>query len=523
MRRVFVSFLSLLMGLAVQAQPNEVSLVVTGEGATKEEATNNALRSAVEQAFGVFVSANTDIMNDEIVKDEIATISSGNVKSFDEIAYIETPSGEKSITLQAVVSIGNLIEYSKNHGSRAEFSGALFGENLRLREQRKKDEPKVIGNYLKQMMLEKDLFDARIEVDGRPFLYEVNTFPIAPNLVEYVAVDGNYKRLSFSVGVAPEEGVESDKMYILPTAISLYSTEKGRSVFQGLKSILNKVSLSPEELAEYKEENISYYALEIGLTRQALNMPVFYFRNYLSVILLADLSRLLSARLINDWVIEIEMAEGRMERLQLRAPSWKPFIRQNRFGPGYFPIAALEKNSLNSIYEYCLRENLRLSSSGHMHIVFDDETISFDDSGFGDDLLMIAELVFYNLNGGDISFNKQDDPLPEAIAWTGYPNRLMRAVGNIKQISEGKLQLALVPMDSTDPIVLNGDDNMWNDYGSEYPAEFSFHGEEEETFRSCFPVTKAFNDGDLIYSYRVRIPFSQEKIAKIKSVAVKGQ
>ena len=71
---------------SLAAQPNEVTLVVTGEGATKEEATNNVLRSAVEQAFGVFVSANTTILNDEIVRDEIATITSGNIKSFKELA-----------------------------------------------------------------------------------------------------------------------------------------------------------------------------------------------------------------------------------------------------------------------------------------------------------------------------------------------------------------------------------------------------------------------------------------------------
>ena len=34
-----------------------------------------ALRSAIEQAFGTFVSANTTILNDEVVKDEIARLA----------------------------------------------------------------------------------------------------------------------------------------------------------------------------------------------------------------------------------------------------------------------------------------------------------------------------------------------------------------------------------------------------------------------------------------------------------------
>ena len=81
MKNIIASLVCLLFTVAAYSQPKEVTLVVTGEGATKEEASSNALRSAVEQAFGVFVSANTEILNDEIVKDEIATISSGNVIS----------------------------------------------------------------------------------------------------------------------------------------------------------------------------------------------------------------------------------------------------------------------------------------------------------------------------------------------------------------------------------------------------------------------------------------------------------
>lgn len=49
-----------------------VTLTVNGQGQTKEQATTNALRSAIEQTFGVFVSSNTQILNDDLVKDEIA-------------------------------------------------------------------------------------------------------------------------------------------------------------------------------------------------------------------------------------------------------------------------------------------------------------------------------------------------------------------------------------------------------------------------------------------------------------------
>ena len=68
---------------------DEVSLIVSGDGSTKEEATKAALRSAIELAFGTFVSANTKILNDELVKDEIITVSSGNVKNYKYLSEIE--------------------------------------------------------------------------------------------------------------------------------------------------------------------------------------------------------------------------------------------------------------------------------------------------------------------------------------------------------------------------------------------------------------------------------------------------
>ena len=58
----------------------EITLTVSADGKTKEEATQNALRSAIEQAYGTFVSAKTTILNDELVKDEIVTVSNGSIK-----------------------------------------------------------------------------------------------------------------------------------------------------------------------------------------------------------------------------------------------------------------------------------------------------------------------------------------------------------------------------------------------------------------------------------------------------------
>ena len=53
-----------LLSITMVAQDSEktITLVVNGEAATKEEATKIALRSAIDQSFGTFVSANTEVL-----------------------------------------------------------------------------------------------------------------------------------------------------------------------------------------------------------------------------------------------------------------------------------------------------------------------------------------------------------------------------------------------------------------------------------------------------------------------------
>ena len=152
MKRLICLTLSLCWTVTfAQNVPQEVSLVVSADGATKTEAIDNALRLAIEQTFGTFVSANTEILNDQLVKDEIATVSSGNIQKYAEVAAVTLPNGNTSITLDVTVSLSKLVSYAQSKGSECEFAGATFGANLRLYEFNKKNEQKAILNMIKQL------------------------------------------------------------------------------------------------------------------------------------------------------------------------------------------------------------------------------------------------------------------------------------------------------------------------------------------------------------------------------------
>lgn len=57
--------------LYAQESDKVVSITVTGSGKTQDEAKQSALRSAIEQAFGAFISSKTEMLNDKVVTDQI--------------------------------------------------------------------------------------------------------------------------------------------------------------------------------------------------------------------------------------------------------------------------------------------------------------------------------------------------------------------------------------------------------------------------------------------------------------------
>ena len=214
-----------------------VSLVVSGTGQTKEEAVKNALRSAIEQAFGSFVSANTEVLNDDLVKDEIVTVSSGNVLHYKEL-YSTSIGNNYSISLLATVSIGNLISYAQNKGMKAELAGATFAMNMKLRRLNKENELKAMENLKRQLclMAKSGLFDFKIGV-GEPHM---------SNPESYWGADGKMtqdKNRNIAVKVRVKQVINSKTIEFRNTILS----------------VLLALGLTDQEKGEYDSAGIPYY------------------------------------------------------------------------------------------------------------------------------------------------------------------------------------------------------------------------------------------------------------------------
>lgn len=171
MKKIMMLAWTCLLSIAMLSAQGveEVTLVVSGDGPTKEEATHVALRSAIEQAFGCFVSANTEILNDSLVKDEIVTISNGSISSYEEINVTELDSALLSVTLRATVSVNKLISYAKSKGSSCELSGALLTQEKRLLEMNIANTKKALNHLftlVNEYVAKNDLWEYTFKIEN---------------------------------------------------------------------------------------------------------------------------------------------------------------------------------------------------------------------------------------------------------------------------------------------------------------------------------------------------------------------
>lgn len=259
-KRLFFAVLLIAVNAFSYAQEiKEVTLVVNGEGVTKEDAINVALRSAIEQAFGVFVSANTSILNDELVRDEIATVSSGNIQKYTELGTSTLPNGQYSTTLQATVSINKLVKYAQSKGSECEFAGATFGANIKMLQLRYDNAQKALFHlreYTK--MIGSHVFDYEIKV-GEP--KTSNGKAIIPVTIKYLPNDITKEYFNTIMSTLDLTSFTHDEMN------TLRGVDYSKYVFYSISSLISRNSAYEFLCNRFKEHN----SLMKGLVEGAIH------------------------------------------------------------------------------------------------------------------------------------------------------------------------------------------------------------------------------------------------------------
>ena len=236
MKLKFLIVIVLLNFSSVFSQDDKtVTLTVSAQGATLSEAKQNALRDAIEQAFGAFVSSNTEILNDELVKDEIVSVSNGNIQKFDILSQTELSDIGYAITLSATVSITKLELFAKTSGLEIEFKGGLFAQNIRLQTLNEAAEAKAVLNlcYTADIILRKSI--------------------------------------DYTVSYKPPYLRQNTKYWVLDITV-ISEINENISVFKNyFEETMKNISMKKDEIETYKELNKKIYFIE--LTDYPIELP----------------------------------------------------------------------------------------------------------------------------------------------------------------------------------------------------------------------------------------------------------
>lgn len=224
-----------------------ISLVTEGSGISREVAVKNALRSAIEQTFGAFVSANTTVINDNLVKDEIVSISSGNVQGYKVLSCVKN-GYSTDVSVQAVISINKLVNYAQNKGMSTELAGATFVMNKKMRDLNKKNEKAALENLrlaLKSMASE-GMFDYSIELE------EPRLTPLRYNEFSDIFMNKD------------NQICRTQKGYAVEAKIIVKANQNTINYYTQCANTLKALQMSEAEIAEYEKANDKYYEWDVN-------------------------------------------------------------------------------------------------------------------------------------------------------------------------------------------------------------------------------------------------------------------
>ena len=227
-----------------------VTLTVSGTGKTPEEAKSNALRSAIEQAFGAFISSKTEILNDNLIKDEIVSVANGNIQKFEIISEIQIPNGDYAASLKATVSVTKLTTFVESKGVIVEFKGSLSAFNVNQQILNEKNEIDAIENVCQIIKnIADNAFDYDITVSEPKSLDNTNTkWKISLNVSVYKnkifddltkLLFENLKGLSLTKAEA-DDYIKLDKV-IYPVSIALSENDYSYIFLRTEKSIIELI------------------------------------------------------------------------------------------------------------------------------------------------------------------------------------------------------------------------------------------------------------------------------------------
>lgn len=277
-----ILIISLAFSVNAYAQDDKtVTLVVSGQGKTQDEAKQNALRSAIEQSFGTFISSETVINNDSFVSDNITSLSQGAVLSFKILTSNILPDSNMVLTLSATVSISQMQKITESKGYVATIAGGVFGINLKLLKLQAAAEAKVILDMArKSLIILNNSLDYKLDV----------LTPIKSDIRSDLSHGRSYYQDWKNTGK-----LTFDEIYKIRLVVESRPNSNLDVFIDYFISTLEAVKMSQAEIEFAKQSGSEYYRL----TQSNSDNTEYYLRNYESVSIIYSLFSIATLNLVN--------------------------------------------------------------------------------------------------------------------------------------------------------------------------------------------------------------------------------
>lgn len=250
MKKVLLLIAVIFSTAAAFAQMSDVTLTVIGTGATEEIATQNALRRALEEAYGAFLVSRTSIVMDELASDEIVVNTNGQVKELKQNAISTLPNGHISVSITATVSMQEIISYAQGKGCEVAFMGDAFVANLKMMQLKVDNATKTLKILTEQIEdLSEDLFSFELSMGSSPVLINIEdkeyyVFKGQLNVYSNYASHYFYNLLHNTLSALQLNTSERDFFNRTQLPISRFTIEYGDSYYDG-------IPIQPDTLAYY--------------------------------------------------------------------------------------------------------------------------------------------------------------------------------------------------------------------------------------------------------------------------------
>ena len=126
----------------LMTEEGEKKVICDGYGPDAEVALQNALRNAVEQAVGSYVSSETQIENDELIKDEVLSLSHGFIKEYRKLSESQFDE-EVKVVVAAIIVEKQVIESLEASGIKVNYNTKGLLQDLMEWDRMKDDELKM--------------------------------------------------------------------------------------------------------------------------------------------------------------------------------------------------------------------------------------------------------------------------------------------------------------------------------------------------------------------------------------------